>query len=317
MSGIDNLKRVNWRQDVLPIVIERLSIFDAQGIIPTLRTMFYSLVSLNIIPNSQNYYQSLSKNTANWREQGNLPINCFADQSRYIIEDFDDDYISYTQYADGLISLLEKAPFEYQDRISKWHNQPEYVEVWIEKDAQTGTFRSVLKNMHVRIVPTRGFTSVSFHFDNIKRLKKYQDKGKRIHIRYFGDLDPSGESIEEIINKKLYLYGIFDVDFKRVAITEEQMERYSLPRNPDPETLKKLKRDPRAKSFIAKHNDLYQIEVDAFQAYAPEDFKKLILESVNEFYDERIYEEFIARHSPSEISKFIKTSVSSLLDRLE
>ena len=314
MNGIDSSKRVNWRQDVLPIVAERLSIFNTQGIIPTLRAMFYSLVSLHVIPNSQNYYQSLSKNTAIWREQRDLSINCFADQSRYIIEEFDDNYMSPMQYVGGLISLLEKAPLEYQNRISKWHEQPEYVEVWIEKDAQTGTFRSVLKNKHVRIVPIRGFSSVSFQYDNIKRLRKYQEEGKRVHVRYFGDLDPSGESIEEIINKKLCQYGIFDVDFKRVAITEDQMEKYSLPRNSDPETLNKLKRDPRAGSFIAKHGTLYQIEVDALQAYAPEEFKKLILESVNEFYDEAIYEEVVAKYSPYEISKFIKNSVSSLLD---
>jgi len=58
------------------------------------------------------------------------------------------------------------------------------------------------------------------------------------------------------------------VDFKRVAVTEEQMDRFNLPRNPDSETLRKLKRDTRAKSIMSRHNgDLFQIEVDALQAY--------------------------------------------------
>jgi hypothetical protein len=42
-----------------------------------------------------------------------------------------------------------------------------------------------------------------------------------------GDLDPSGEIIDEIINNKLIQYRIFDVDFQRVAVTEDQMNRFN------------------------------------------------------------------------------------------
>jgi hypothetical protein len=79
----------------LPTVRERLSNFNTRGIVPRLRAMFYDLFSLNIFPNTQNYYKSLSSHTTEWRENGLLPIDCFVDQSRHVIEDFDDVYESH------------------------------------------------------------------------------------------------------------------------------------------------------------------------------------------------------------------------------
>ena len=144
----------------------------------------------------------------------------------------------------------------------------------MEKDALAGTLKSILGDRQIRIVPNRGFSSVAFSHDNIKRLKDFQYQGKSIHILYFGDLDRSGEVIDEVIYKKLRQYGIYGVDFKRIAVTEEQTRQFNLPHNPDPETLSKLKKDSRAKSFMRRHNgELFQIEVDALQAYGPDEFE--------------------------------------------
>ena len=48
---------IKWKKDVIPIIKEKLTLFNNYGIIPTLKTMFYSLVFLNVIPNSYNYYK--------------------------------------------------------------------------------------------------------------------------------------------------------------------------------------------------------------------------------------------------------------------
>lgn len=159
--------------------------------------------------------------------------------------------------------------------------------------------------------------SISFNYENTERLKRYQFEGQKIHIRYFGDLDPSGESIDEIITNKLAQYGIFGVDFQRIAVTEEQMNVFNLPRNPDPQTLRKLRRDTRARSFMMRHNgELFQIEVDALQAYAPDEFKRLVQESVDTFFDENIYQQTLAECSPAKINRLVKKSLRSLLTRM-
>ena len=317
MQSIGYGHRINWNKTVMPAIKERLDAFSQRGITPTLRAMFYALVSLRVIPNLQPQYQYLSHFTARARENGQLPIDCFADQSRRIIQDFNDTYETMEDYVERGVSHLENATYNYPKGIPRWHRQPHYVEVWIEKDALSGTFKSILGNRQVKIVPNRGFSSVSFNYENIERLKAYQDEGREIHIRYFGDLDPSGESIDEIITTKLAQYGIFGVDFQRVAVTEEQMYRFNLPHNPDLETLNKLRRDTRARSFMTRHDgELFQIEVDALQAYAPDEFKRLVQLSVDQFFDEDTYQQILAEYAPTEINRLVKKTLRSLLKRM-
>lgn len=300
----------------MPAIKERLDAFNSRGIIPTLRAMFYALVSLQVLHNLQLQYQYLSHFTARAREKGELPISCFADQSRRIIEDFDDRNETLNEYIERGINHLENAVDSYPKTIPRWQGQPHYVEVWVEKDALTGTFQAVLGDRQVRIVPIRGFSSVSFNYENIMRLKAIQREGKEIHIIYFGDLDPSGEIIGENINNKFVQYGLFDVDFQRVAVTEDQMNRYNLPRNPDPETLRKLRRDSRARSFLNRHGELFQIEVDALQAYAPDEFSGLAQRSVDQFFDEEIHGQIVSEYSSVTIDGLVKKSLKSLLKRL-
>jgi hypothetical protein len=305
MTTID---RINWNKNVLPAVRERLNIFQSQGIDqPTLRSMFYALYSLGIIPNTKSAYQSLSRITARAREGGQLPIDCFADQSRQIIQDFNDGYESPEDYVELGILHLANASNKYHETIPRWYGQPEYVEVWIEKDASSGTFMSILGNRQVRIVPTRGFSSVSFNNLNFQRLLYFQEQGKNVHILYFGDLDPSGESISSTVQEKFNHYGI-DIDFHRIAVTEGQMIQFNLPRNPDPETLAKLRRDPRRQSFMDRHNgELFQIEIDALQAYAPLQFRNLVQNPVDQYFDEGIYQRVLTapEHSPQKIDQLV------------
>jgi hypothetical protein len=219
MSVNSSSSKLDWKNEVMPVIKDRLNFYSKQGIVPTLRTLFYALVSLEIIPNTQNDYQYLSKFTSIARMKRELPIDCFADQSRRII-DVNDEYVEPKEYIELYIAHLEHFPKIYPLQIPKWYNQPNYVEVWIEKDALSGTFLSILKDSGLRIAPNKGFTSLTFIYENIKRLKSYAKDGKELHIRYFGDLDPSGENIEEVINEKIKAFQI-NVDFKRIAVTEE------------------------------------------------------------------------------------------------
>ncbi len=231
------VQKKNWDRDVLPNIKDRLNDFKNRGIKPTLRTIFYSLVSLNVIENTKSSYKQLSDYTVKKRECGVLPMNCFTDASRSIIEDFDDRFITLDDYINIAISYLRNASTDYAKNVPRWYKQPNYVEVWIEKDAMVGTFHSILQDMQIRIVPTRGFSSITFLYSNVNRLKKIQDTGRSIFIRYFGDFDPSGEIIEHNIKNKLQSYGLSRFDFNRIAINESHISKFRLPQNPDVNTM--------------------------------------------------------------------------------
>jgi hypothetical protein len=180
-------KNINWKKDVLPAVSRQLEIFKSQGIAqPTLRSVFYALYSLKIIPNTKSAYQSLSRITARAREADQLPIDCFSDQSRQVIQDFDDVYRSPEDYVKLAFDHLANASLQYHEPIPRWHKQPHYVEVWIEKHSFVATFASILGDRDVLIVPSRGYSSVSFDNSNFERLCGYQEQGKEVHVCYFG-----------------------------------------------------------------------------------------------------------------------------------
>ena len=128
------------------------------------------------------------------------------------------------------------------------------MEIWLEKDAAVETFRSIVKDSHVRVVPNRGHSSVAFFDRNVDRLKEKQAEGNMIHILYFGDLDPSGEAMDKVYKRKFTEYGLSNVGFQRLAVTKEQMERFESLSNPDPATLSKLKRDSNRHAFRLKYN---------------------------------------------------------------
>jgi Protein of unknown function C-terminus (DUF2399) len=336
-------------QDVMPVIKRRLSLWASQQIKPTLRGLFYTLVSLNVLENTPNKYDYLSKFTARAREKSEkrfetrykrngeaytykfkeeeiLPIDCFADNVRQVI-DIDDIYETPEQFFDrGTKYFVRNISENYT--IPRWHNQPNCVEVWVEKDAMAGTLNSIINvagERQVRIVPTRGQESVTFAWENVQRLQAKQFEGKKLHIRYFGDLDPSGEAIEEELINKLTVepYTLSNIDFKRVGVTYEQKQAFNLIPNKDAKTMSKLKKDTNRFAFMEKYDldnedDLFQIEVDALEAIAPERFRELVLQSVDEFFDKRIYRQVLNTSPTKEnLNRLAITKTKNLLASLQ
>ena len=135
--------RSNWNI-IKNEIIDSVLWFNEHGITPSLRSIFYRLVSFGIIPNIENSYKRLSVVTVELRKNNKLSWNSISDESRPVIKNFDEKYISPTKYVDKIISLVKDAHNQY--KIPKWHNQPHYVEVWIEKQALANAVRSFFNN---------------------------------------------------------------------------------------------------------------------------------------------------------------------------
>lgn len=287
--------------------------------------MHYRLVSLQVIGNTKNEYKELSRQTARAREEGRLPINCFVDQGREVYDNgYEDDseLEEPENYIDRSISVLKDLDEDYAEQdIPKWYNQKHYLEIWIEKDALASTFIQLAGgDIPVRIVPNKGYSSLTFMWENARRLKKIANgEGKKIHIRYFGDFDPSGDDMDRDIVQRLEMLGVSDVDFERVAVTPEQIRRYNLPSMPtDEESIKKYNNDPRKDAFEAEHGGSYAVELDALTVYAPDDLKDMVQGCIEEFFDQETYDrEIDERSTPEfkrEIRQMVKDKVQEFLD---
>lgn len=307
--------KTDWKR-VTGEIKDSLKWFERQQIKPTLRTMFYRLVSLEIISNTKQSYKSLSSSTVKARKLGEIPWDCFSDQGRQVLVGFKTKYTSPEEFVEILVNYLKKASVTYT--IPRWHNQKHYVEVWIEKQALADTFISFLKDRHVTIVVNRGYAGWSFLYENFKRLRQLKEKNNLdIHILYFGDFDPSGEDMDRHLQEAIEQFGLRDdIDFKRVAVTIEQIERFNLPPTPsNQETLEKIRNDTRTEKFKEKYGGkLYAVELDALLAVVPEKFRTLVLQSVDQFFDTLTYEKLSREHPHELIDRLVHKKIR-FLDR--
>jgi hypothetical protein len=307
--------RTNWSK-VIDEVKSSLVWFQSHRIPrPSLRTVFYRLVSLDIIPNTSQSYKSLSAATVKARKSGKIPWDCFSDQGRQVLGNFQEDYRSPEQYIQLRIDLLRNAPQSYT--VPRWYKQTRYVEVWIEKQALADTFISFLKDRQVKVAVNKGYPGWSFLYDNCNRLQQTNKKtGKNINVLYFGDFDPSGEDMDRHIRQSFATFGLKDtINFQRIAVTKEQIEKFNLPPIPDnQETLDKVNNDTRMGKFKEKHGKLYVVELDALLAIVPEEFKSLIQKSVDQFFNQTIYDDVWAEYTPEQIERLVQSKVKFLTD---
>ena len=277
-------KRVNWNNDVMPIIKERLSLFNRYGIIPTLKTIFYSLVNLNIIPNSFNYYTYLNKYATKARIRGDLPIGCFPEQDLPRITNSYNEFVNAKEYIQKIVNYLEETSSNHSTQEGNFNNKSNPtnndIEVWVEKNTLSFTLNNLLKNFSIKIISNKRNNNLEFITNNIKRLKCSGKEDKKIYILYFGNFDLFNNNIDKIINKAIIDFNL-NIDFKKIAITENQMRKFHLPENPNPEIIRKLDNNLRKDYFIKKYGRLFQIELESLPAYAPEKFRNMVLESVN------------------------------------
>jgi hypothetical protein len=85
----------------------------------------------------------------------------------------------------------------------------------------------------VPLYPAGGFSSITLAYEAAQGINAVH-RGREAVVFYVGDFDPAGVLIDEAIERELRTHLDSDVvlDFRRIAITEEQIERYDLPRKP-------------------------------------------------------------------------------------
>jgi hypothetical protein len=274
--------------------------------------MFYNLASDGVISNTTEHYKGLDRALVDARNAGLIPMDAFVDNTRKIVDINNDEYWTPQDVLAYHLNRVKLLPKEYftPANIPRWYKQTHYVEVWLEKDAVKRTFQSILEDREVRIVPNRGWSSLSFKNQNIQRLLTKQEEGKIVHVLYFGDYDPSGSAMDRSLARDLNDGLGTEYSFERIALTRPQIKDFGLEhlKNPDPEVLNKLNRDPNRQRFMEENGDLYQIEIDALQR-DPEKFKNLVLSAVDMSFDQRVYDDVMTEYTPQDIEKLVHEQV--------
>lgn len=250
------------------LLLQALNVISQYDIPLTVRQVFYRLVAAGIIKNTRSNYNSLDKCLVNARIKGIIPFEKLEDRSRQFLAG-DHEFENPEDFMAWRVKAMKSSAEQYE--LPYWHFQPEYVEVWLEKDALSALFKQACDMLHVILAPCRGYPSLTYLYEAAQRL---MDIDKPITILYFGDLDPRGRDIERYITETLKDFGV-SADVKRVALTRQQVEAYGLPHAPTKRT------DTMARQWVESFGDAVW-ELDALE---PNLLVQLVEHSILEHFD--------------------------------
>lgn len=287
---------MNWKQLISVAIAEANEFYSRHALAPTLRGLFYILVSKNVIPNTKSAYKRLSEVLSDARIRGEFPWHLLRDTTRVSrsmrvvthIPDFDSIQIDIDTVKRLIQQHLE---FTYSIQIDPWQGQSWRVIIAVEKEA---AFEPI-----VRCVPEVGCYEVVFMrgYDSTTDLKRLANTvgylnsdGHRVAVILFTDFDPTGEDIPRDFRERLLrIDPSLDVVVEKVAITKQQVQEYDLPCTPESsEEIEKMRRDPRFSDFHSQHG-LMRVELDALISLKFDEFRGLVQSSILRYFDQAQY----------------------------
>jgi hypothetical protein len=155
-------------------------------------------------------------------------------------------------------------------------------------------FAAYVKDRQVRVVVNRGYSGWTFLYKNCERLKsKINDReldANNIHILYYGDYDPSGLNMDDLMKEVLSEFNLENlVHFERQAITADQITGFRLPEKVmTPKEWERLENDPRSKIFKEYHGRLFAIELDGLPAIRPNEITNLVQDKLDSYFDNKV-----------------------------
>lgn len=245
-----------------------------QGYSLTLRQLYYQFVARGILENSERSYKNLGSWISNARLAGLIDWDAIEDRTRKVIQS------SHWQDPGEIIASCAK-----QFKLDKWENQDQMVEVWIEKEALTGVFRRVCRELDIPLYACRGYNSQSEMWRGAQRVKSYyEDRCQMVTILYFGDHDPSGLDMDRDLRDR---FRTFDAEcvLERAALTEAQIGVYEPPPNPTKVS------DSRAPKYFEEYGS-ESWELDALE---PQVLSDLVRDHVVSLRDQELWDVSVAR----------------------
>lgn len=202
-----------------------------------------------------------------------------------------------------------------------WDDQAHHVEVWLEKQSLATVFRPICDEYNVRLEATRGDWSDSKVHEATTRLLDRLKDGDDVRILYFGDFNPSGLHAPVAVQQTMSYYGLefrdpdpetkanyFEIwppdgpidgsgdlagslQFERVALNLEHIERYDLPENPTPSSTDKDRQI--RERFMRQVSDGHDvnIELNALKEFHRDDLEQELRDAIEQYIDDETREE--------------------------
>jgi hypothetical protein len=220
----------------------------------TVRQVFYQLVVRSVVEKTETEYgKTASRLIVEMRLEGEIDWSWIVDETRRMRE-----YQTYDSVADAITDTANTY------RRNAMRESPVYIEVWVEKESLAGLIWEDAAGVYdVPVLASKGFSSLTQIHETVRAIEANEKNGKPSFIYQFGDYDPSGVKIfDSMVERVTELCEARDVTpptFERVALTPEQIRRFSLPSRPT-----KKDKNPHAQGWKKNQNST---ELDALPAH--------------------------------------------------
>lgn len=221
--------------------------FADDGLVLTLRQLYYQFVSKGLLANKDSNYKRLGGIISNARLAGLVDWSMMEDRMR------SSEGVTTWGEPQEIINAVAE-----QYREDLWRDQSYRPEVWIEKDALVGVIERPCNELRVRYTACRGYVSQSAQYEASKRFLKTLRNRQVPVIFHLGDHDPSGMDMTRENREKIELLVGQPIKVVRLALNMDQVERYKPPPNPAKET------DIRFAGYAAEYGD-ESWELDALE----------------------------------------------------
>lgn len=271
-------KEINFRGkslELIKLINQVVDEYSSQGYELTLRQTYYQLVARGYIPNNERSYKNIGNLINDGRLAGLIDWHSITDRTRNLRRN---------SHWTTPSSVIESAMYSYM--LDKWEGQPNYVEVWVEKDALVDIVGQACGGIDTPFFSCRGYTSQSEMWSAAQRFIRQNRIRDNCFIIHLGDHDPSGIDMTRDIQERLWMFGA-DVEVKRVALTMEQVQTYNPPPNPAKIT------DSRCGKYMEEFGD-ESWELDALE---PQMMTRLIRDEVTALRDDDIYQAICDREA--------------------
>lgn len=265
----------NFRKDKL-ILIDKINDvirnYMLQGYSLTLRQVYYQLVARAMIENNEKSYKNIGNLISDARLAGLIDWNAIEDRTRNM---------RGNSHWSTPGQIIDSAAYSYH--LDHWEGQENYVEVWVEKDALIGIVGQICGQLDVNFFSCRGYVSQSEMWSAAQRLKRRQEQGQNVVLLHLGDHDPSGKDMSRDIQDRLRIFEAYEVEFHRLALNMNQIEKYNPPPNPAKLT------DSRATQYINEFGyDSWELD-----ALEPQVISDLIERNVESYRNKKLYNEIL------------------------
>ena len=190
------------------------------------RSVFYAAVGEGLCESKRTQFNYVDKVLVEAREDGIIPIRWIYDPGRTIYR-HDGDESEWKPVVLKAAEDLETCGASWI--YPMWRNQPNYVEIWFEKEGLTPIFDQVAEEWQTIAFPARGYSSLTLLHRAANRFRRARNRGKNVYLLYFGDWDSSGWDMDRDIRARMEKYGSPAFEFIRIAATPEQVSELGLP----------------------------------------------------------------------------------------